>query len=108
MDSGIDDSSIHVYFNVGRFYHYVLRGVCRSSPTANVRPLHLLVTLDSRWSVWSVVLSDVGLRLLCYVYVGRTYDSICPASPVLAYLARRPGTPGSLLMVMFHCLALLC
>ena len=30
------------------------------------------------------------------IFVGRTYDDICPVSAVLAYLARRSGTSGPL------------
>ena len=30
------------------------------------------------------------------IFVGRTHEDICPVAAVLAYLARRPGTPGPL------------
>jgi len=31
-----------------------------------------------------------------YLYLGRTYDSLCPVSAILAYLAVRPPSPGPL------------
>jgi len=40
-----------------------------------------------------------------YLYLGRTYDSLCPVSAILAYLAVCPPSPGPLFLRMalpFH------